>query len=174
MNLDDITRQLRLTTNDFISFCNPIRDDLFFFKPPDTWSIAQNVKHLSISVSRTHLAYNLPKFILKLLVGKPNRISRTYEELVEKYKAKLKQGGKASGPFIPKKIPAGTDKAFLLNQFAAAVESLAVSIEKKWTDPQLDNYLAPHPLLGKITLRELGYFTIHHTSHHLEIIKARL
>ena len=174
MNLDDITRQLRSTTDEFISFCNPIQDTLFFFQPADKWSIAQNVKHLSISVSRTQLAYSLPKFIVRLIAGKPNRISRTYEVLVEKYKTKLMQGGKASGPFIPKNIPAGTDKDFLLKQFAVAVKSLATIIEKKWTDPQLDNYLAPHPLLGKITLRELAYFTIHHTSHHLEIIKARL
>jgi len=47
-------------------------------------------------------------------------------------------------------------------------------IEKKWKEPQLDQYIAPHPLLGKITLRELCYFTIYHTKHHLNIIKERL
>jgi hypothetical protein len=45
------------------------------------------------------------------------------------------------------------------------------AIGSKWKDPQLDKYIAPHPLLGKITLRELGYFTIHHMYHHLESIQ---
>ena len=173
MNLDDITRRLRTSTAEFISFCSTIENDLFFFQPADKWSIVQNVKHLSISVKKTKLVYALPKFIIRLITGKPNRLSRTYDELVEKYNTKLQQGGKASGPFIPKSIPAGVNKGTILKEFSDAMEHLARCMEKKWTDPQLDKYLAPHPLLGKLTLRELGYFTIHHTIHHLEVIKKR-
>ena len=51
------------------------------------------------------------------------------------------------------------------------MDKLAHAIKLKWKDPQLDQYIAPHPLLGKITLRELGYFTIYHTYHHLETIQ---
>ena len=173
MNLDDITNRLRTSAIEFTSVCRQVEDTLFFFQPPDKWSIAQNVKHLSISVKKTKLIYTLPKFIVRLLTGKPNRLSRTYDELVEKYNTKLQQGGKASGSFIPKSIPARVDKEIILKEFSVAMERLAICMEKKWTDPQLDKYLAPHPLLGKITLRELGYFTIHHTTHHLEIIKKR-
>lgn len=54
------------------------------------------------------------------------------------------------------------------------MKKLITAINKNWSDPQLDQYLAPHPLLGKLTLRELGYFTIYHTEHHLNIIKERL
>jgi len=53
------------------------------------------------------------------------------------------------------------------------MQRLANAIERNWTDEKLDNYLAPHPLLGKLTLRELIYFTIYHTEHHLAIIKNR-
>ncbi len=112
--------------------------------------------------------------MIKWVVGKPNRQSRTYQELVDKYKAKLQQGGKASGPFIPKTMLADYGKEKILNEFADSVNRLANCIEKKWTDPQLDKFIAPHPLLGKITLRELGYFTIHHIRHHLQIIKNRV
>jgi hypothetical protein len=51
---------------------------------------------------------------------------------------------------------------------------LANAIDKKWADSQLDQYIVPHPLLGKITLRELCYFTIYHTYHHLAIVKERV
>ena len=37
-------------------------------------------------------------------------------------------------------------------------------------NPVMDNFLIKHPLLGKITLRELCYFTIYHTQHHIKII----
>jgi uncharacterized damage-inducible protein DinB len=72
---------------------------------------------------------------------------------------------------VPKPIAASYGKEKLLNQFAKAMDKMASSVKKKWKDPQPDQYIAPHPLLGKITLRELCYFTIHHTYHHLESIK---
>ena len=62
----------------------------------------------------------------------------------------------------------------MLHVFSGAMNRLAVIIYKKWKDAQLDQYIAPHPLLGKITVRELCYFTIYHTQHHLNIIKERL
>jgi uncharacterized damage-inducible protein DinB len=93
---------------------------------------------------------------------------------VNKYKMKLQQGGRASGRFIPKMISPQTGKENLLRSFAASMTKLNTAIEKKWTDPQLDQYIAPHPLLGKITLRELAFFTIYHTQHHLSIINERL
>ena len=37
----------------------------------------------------------------------------------------------------------------------------------------LDVYILPHPLLGKVTLREMLYFTIHHNEHHLELLQNR-
>ena len=174
MNLDDITRQLRKASAEFITCCSTIEEVRFFYQPADKWSIAQNVKHLIISANKTKLAYSLPKALIRLVTGKPNRTSRSYNELVEKYKFKLEQGGRASSPFIPKTLPSGTVREILLKEFSSVMEKLAHTMEKKWTDPQLDKYLAPHPLLGKITLRELGYFSIHHTFHHMEIIKNRI
>ena len=35
---------------------------------------------------------------------------------------------------------------------------------KELEEEQPDQYLAPHPLMGRITLRELCYFTIYHVS----------
>jgi hypothetical protein len=174
INLDDITREIRTSKDDLLDFCSSVTDALFFFQPAEKWSVAQNVKHLIISTNKTKLVYSLPKFITRRMVGRPNRQSKTYSELVDKYKTKLQKGGRASGPFIPKIVSADYGKERMLNEFADSIKRLSNCIEKKWTDPQLDKYIAPHPLLGKITLRELGYFTIHHIQHHLQIIRNRV
>jgi hypothetical protein len=34
--------------------------------------------------------------------------------------------------------------------------------------------ILPHPLLGKITIREMLYFTAYHVQHHENIIKRDL
>lgn len=171
---EEIIQRLQFASEEFTNFASQISSVQFFHQPKEKWSIAQNVNHLIISANTTRLAFSLPKFIVTLYAGKPNRPSRSYDELVNKYKLKLQQGGRASGRFIPKIISPQTGKENLLQSFTTSMTKLSTAIEKKWTDPLLDQYIAPHPLLGKITLRELAYFTIYHTQHHLSIIKERL
>jgi hypothetical protein len=164
---------LQMANDELITFCNKIDSGKFFFQPADKWSIAQNVTHLTVAARITSLAYRLPKFIVRIYGGKPNRLSRNYDELVAKYKLKLEQGGRASGPFIPKYVPEARGQKNILLDFEDKMKILINAVEKNWQDYQLDKYIAPHPLLGKLTLRELCYFTIHHTYHHLNSIKER-
>ena len=159
---------------EFSSFCSGISNESFFRQPVEKWSVAQNVTHLITSANMTRLAYRLPKFIVRIYGGKPNRPSRSYDELVTKYTLKLEQGGRASGRFVAKLVLAEEGKEKILETFNRSMSHLITSIQKNWNDLQLDLYIAPHPLLGKITLRELCYFTIYHTEHHLHIIKERL
>ena len=173
MSKEEIIKQLENACVRFTEYCSQIDTAAFYFQPGEKWSIAQNVQHLTISANTTKLAFSLPKFIVRIYAGKPNRASRSYDELVSKYKLKLQQGGKASGRFIPQKIRENQGKAAMLETFKKAMNKLKDTINNKWDDSTLDKYIAPHPLLGKITLRELCYFTIYHTYHHLDIIKAR-
>ena len=174
MSKDEIIKELNEACLAFIDYCSNIDTHRFYFQPEEKWSIAQNVEHLIISANTTRLAFSLPKFIVRIYAGKANRASRTYDELVNKYKLKLQQGGKASGRFIPQKVRDTKDKSVILEAYKKAMNKLTGTINNKWDDSNLDNYIAPHPLLGKITLRELCYFTIYHTYHHLDIIKARV
>ena len=170
----EIIEQLAEASKEFSAVCTGINDELFFYQPADKWSIAQNAEHLIIATKNTIPAYTIPKFIVRWYAGKPNRPSRTYDELVAKYKLKLEQGGRAGGRFIPKQVSSEPGKEKIIQSFSNCMNQLASAIEKKWNEPQLDEYIAPHPLLGKITLRELGYFSIYHTYHHLASIKERL
>jgi hypothetical protein len=36
----------------------------------------------------------------------------------------------------------------------------------EYSEVQLDHYILPHPLLGKVTIQEMMYFTIYHAEHH--------
>ena len=86
-------------------------------------------------------------------------------------KLSLLQDGQASGPFIPPFI--GFEKKDeLIKKYAEQKQKLISKIEKQ-NEKDLDVYILPHPLLGKVTLREMLYFTIHHNEHHLESLKNR-
>jgi hypothetical protein len=171
LTIGQIKEELEKARSAFYNYCLALSDEKFFYQPEGKWSPAQQVKHLIIAADNTRLAFALPKFIVRLYAGKPNRASRSYDELVAKYKLKLEQGGKASSRFIPKPILSGYGKQKMIDQFNNSMNKLVQAINSKWKENQLDQYIAPHPLLGKITLRELGYFTIHHTYHHMESIQ---
>jgi len=46
-----------------------------------------------------------------------------------------------------------------------AVNRLCARV-RKYNEQQLDSYILPHPLIGKLTLREMLYFTLYHAEHH--------
>jgi DinB superfamily len=149
-----------------------MEDGRFFHQPEGKWSAAENLGHLILAVKPLNIAFRLPRFILRLLIGKANRPSLSYVDLVAKYQQKLAAGGRASRAFIPKSLPANTDKATLLRNFQN-VNDRFLENSSQWKEEELDIYMLPHPLLGKLTIREMLYFTVYHTQYHHEIIKSR-
>jgi len=155
----------------FNNYISPLDKEQFEATPDDKWSAGQNLDHLIRAIKPLQPAYGLPKFVLRILFGKTNRPSRNYDELVAKYKAKLAAGGRASGPFIPPFI-AFEKKDELIKKYAEQKQKLIAKIQEQ-NEKDLDVYILPHPLLGKVTLREMLYFTIHHNEHHLELLRSR-
>lgn len=77
-------------------------DALFFTKPSNKWSVSNNIKYILIYKNISALAFWLPKFLVRWIGGIPNRPSKTFEELVNKYTLKLAEGGVVTGKFVPK------------------------------------------------------------------------
>ena len=170
-NKSQIISALNENIDAFNNYIAPLTKEQFEVAPDGKWSAGQNLDHLIRAIKPLQLAYGLPKFALRILFGKTNRPSKTYDELVAKYKAKLAAGGRASAPFIPPFIGFET-KDELIIKYTEQKQKLISKIQKQ-NEKDLDVYILPHPLLGKVTLREMLYFTIHHNEHHLETVRSR-
>jgi len=128
------------------------------------WTAGQQLAHIIKSTSPVKTAFSLPPFLLKLVFGKANRPSRTYHELVEKYQSKLASGGKSTARFLPPDV-SFNDREKLISKLQDVIDSLIYKVDK-FSEPELDVLILPHPLLGKLTFREMLYFTIYHVGHH--------
>ncbi len=64
-------------------------------------------------------------------------------------------------------------KEQLTNSLLKIVKDLSKKIDK-YSEVELDEYLLPHPLLGKLTVREMLFFTIHHVEQHQKITLRNL
>ncbi len=168
----EIIQQLRATHQKFCDVVLSLSDEEFISSANGKWTAAQQLDHIYRSVNALNQGLSLPKFIIRLYVGKANRPSKTYDALVAKYKLRLGAGGKAVGRFIPREID-NKEKPVLKEKLINRVESLCKKINR-YSEPQLDYYILPHPLLGKLTLREMLYFTIYHAEHHQNLTLKNL
>jgi hypothetical protein len=169
MDKQNIIKKLTENHEEFIACVSQLSADEFSVSKNEKWTAGQQLEHILLSVKPVSLAFRLPMFLLKLIWGKSNREGRSYDELIARYHAKLANGSKATGPFIPKKVDLhqGQKLKASLNK---EVAKLCKAIEKR-SEEELDQYILPHPLLGKLTLREMLYFTIYHVKHHEKLIE---
>ena len=140
----------------------------FSYAPANKWTAGQQLDHILRSVAPLKMVFGFPKLLIGLLFGKANRPSKTYAELIGKYHLKLARGGRASGRFIPQAITFSR-KEQLSKALLITVKKLTTRLDG-FSEQQLDRYILPHPLLGKLTLREMMYFTIYHVEHHQRLV----
>lgn len=147
------------------------RDALFWEqKPEGKWTAGQHIIHLVQSTKPLLKAVSLPGFLLKWKFGTSNRPSRTYDQVVSRYLEKLSAAQGLVSPFSSKMpdSPAG-EKARWLGELSQLNDKLNLKTSKL-TDKQLDTLLVPHPLLGKMTLREILMWNTFHTEHHRRVL----
>jgi hypothetical protein len=165
MNRTEITIILQQNHTVFIDFIASLEEEALQKAIPGKWNAAEQMEHVYLCLRPIVLAFRLPKFMLPLLFGKANRESKSHETLVQAYQNKLQQGGKAPEVFVPKSPATLRATQKRIRQVHSLVNSLTHQIDK-YSEVDLDQMILPHPLLGKITLREMGYFAAYHVAHH--------
>ncbi len=165
MSNEEIVEQLNLTHREFTKQLISLDAASFHYHHMNKkWNAGQQLEHIIMSVLPLTKALQLPHFILVWLFGKSNRTSKTYEQLVAKYQSKLQAGGAAPAKFLPKEI-AFEKLSEKIVQLHKLVDKL-IKQTQNLNDKQMDTYILPHPLLGKITLHEMLFFTVYHVQHH--------
>lgn len=172
MNKQEIIQRLHAQYGQFCELAQNLSPEAFIFHQEGKWSAAQQLDHLNRSVRPVVLGLSLPSFLLRLVFGRAKHASRDYDTLVKTYQNALAKGGKSPKAYEPK-VPGEGFQSFgteRLMQMIAGLDRLLESL----SEADLDTLQAPHPLLGKLTLRELMYFTIYHAQHHQRNVEMGL
>jgi uncharacterized damage-inducible protein DinB len=154
------------------TFFSELPNEKFYEHSADVWSARDNLVHLNKSVAPVVTALSLPKLLLLVSFGKAKRQSRSFEEIRETYQGKLKDGAKATGRFVPDE-KSGKEKEELLKKWQKISDKLIAALNK-WSEEDLDKYRLPHPILGKLTVREMLFFTLYHNTHHVNNVRKLL
>ncbi len=169
MNSSELRSRLQAAHSEFATSLMGMSDEVFVQPTaPGKWTPGQHLDHLCRSVFPVLLAMRLPGWLRRSVFGKANRPSRSYDELLSRYHQRLAQGGRASGPYVPGAIPLQRREGLLrrLAKLARQLDRATARLD----EATLDREILPHPLLGKLTLREMLYFTAFHADHHERLL----
>lgn len=133
------------------------------------WSVGQNLQHVNIGLSRLNNYLALPKSSIATNFGLSSRVSKSNETMSKVFRNAFENGVKSTDSFNPDEN-LQTNIEELINQGKDLLKSFNSNLEN-WSEDELETYNCPHPFLGKITVREILYFTIYHVQHHHETIK---
>ena len=163
MNKHELKQNLNFHHSRFTEYLGSLPSERLNLPLESKWSPLQQLDHIIKSISPVTMAFSQPAFLLRIIFGAANRPSRSYEVLIEKYQSKLAAGGKAPPRFVPAPVSSSLNE--LSGRLTKKVNLLSEKIDS-FSEEQLDKLILPHPLLGKLTLREMLYFSIYHVQHH--------
>ncbi|QTE23497.1 DinB family protein [Polaribacter cellanae] len=173
MNKDAIVDLLEEKHSNLLEWLNKQPEELWEKGPEGKWTTAQQVQHLVDSLQLLNNVLSYPRFFLKHKFGTCNRETRDYDAIVKNYQKKLMKNKETAVAFNKKlKKPLLKNRKRLLNRLQIQQKKLQYKI-RKISDLNLDTLVIPHPLMGKMTIREIIMWTAHHTEHHTNILKEK-
>lgn len=141
----------------------------------EKWSPAEHARHLAKSVFAVARGLEMPQWLLLLRFGWHRGGSRSFDEVVAIYHAALGAGATA-GRFTPSPQPAPSAPDAWREQVLAKWRSASTKLHDlipRWSEAALDRVRLPHPVLGKLTVREMLFFTLYHNAHHVRRVAER-
>jgi uncharacterized damage-inducible protein DinB len=167
MEKDRIPELLEEKYQTLISWLEQQPADHWESGPEGKWTTGQVVKHLLQSITPLNAAMSLPKFILKYKYGVSNREVRDYDSVVRRYRERLEEArGITYRRSRQMKVPSIKEKRYLLGRLQVESKKLQYKTAKRWNDRQLNTLILPHPLMGKMPVREMVMWTAYHVEHH--------
>jgi hypothetical protein len=164
MDKPTIIELLTRNYNSFITYINGLTTEEYLFSYRQKWAAGQQLNHIVLCIKPLLQVFSLDSATIAQNFGSTNRPGVSYDELLETYLGKLKEGGKAPDRFVPE-IGDVDKRKVLAESLGKMVKDLCSKIEG-FTEQELDSLCIPHPLLGNLTMREMLFNVIYHVQHH--------
>ncbi len=173
-NRREIIEALEHAHEDAVEYWSGYATPEFFAPMGSRWSAAEHVRHLTRAMSPLLPVLRVPRAALRFAFGAATTPSRSYADMERAYVAVLSNGGTA-GRFAPppdRHAPDVVRRNAIMDAHSETLRGMTQAMER-WSEAQLDAHRLPHPLLGKLTVREMMLFTLLHNQHHVQVAEQR-
>ncbi|GAB3954179.1 DinB family protein [Spirosoma harenae] len=154
----------------FIDLANVLSEDQFRANTSDKWSVAEVMQHLYLSARPVARLMTGPREVM-IQWGRVESPTQNYNEVALTYQNVLGKGLKAPAMASPRPEDMAVEKQVIIDRFIGVYQALDDAINS-WSEEELDEYSMPHPALGKLSVRQMLFFTSIHTQHHFRLLPA--
>lgn len=149
-----------------IQYVDNLDSEEFIYIYNNKWSAAQQLKHILLTLMPfpkilSSKAYMTEKF------GTIDRPTWDYQKVFDNY---LKTDRKSPEQFVPDTVILFDQKQEIISNIQHHVEIILILLNN-YSEEELDSLSIPHPLLGKLTIREMFYLMSYHPLHHLKQVE---
>jgi len=173
-NRRQIIEALESVHEDGVEYWARFDTPAFFASMGAHWSAAEHVRHLTRSMAPLLPVLRMPRVALRVAFGSPTSPSRSVEQIAASYALALAAGGTA-GRYTPspeKESGGDVRRNAIMDHHSETLRGLTQAMER-WSEAELDAHRLPHPLLGRLTVREMMLFALLHNRHHVEVAERR-
>lgn len=149
-------------------YLNSLTDKQFVFSLNGQWTAGQQFHHVYLTLLPFPKILPSKEFILQKF-GKIDRQLWSYNTVIENY---FKTSRQAPQQYLPEQVNPEQRETITTD-----LHKILLNIQEllgQYTDEELDYLVIPHPLLGKLTIREIFYLMTYHANHHLKLTKLNL
>lgn len=152
-----------------MDYINQLDEQQFTSGFNSKWTAGQHLKHILLTIVPFPGAL-ASKTVLLEKFGVVDRPTWNYETVLENY---AKTSLKAPDQFLPGDEITPDAKGELNAELLEVLENIHSELNK-YTEEELDTLVLPHPLLGKLTIREMFYLMGYHPLHHQKQLESML
>jgi hypothetical protein len=169
MKKQELISQFYQNHQELINYVSSLPAAAFTYSHNQKWSAGQQLKHVYLTLtpfpkalaSKEHIAQNF---------GKADRPTWDYDTVLKNYHKTSLQAPERFHPEALVGIEAKSQIITEMEETLAAIQNLLTT----YSEEELDSLLLPHPLLGKLTIREMFYLMTYHPINHLKQIEKML
>lgn len=173
MHKDRIADLLEEKYHTLLNWLEEQDDEKWTQGPEDKWTTGQQALHLLQSIKPLNDILSMPRFFFKYIFGTTNRDLSDYETIVNRYLERLEEFKvNPAKPSKKLKVPKIQDKRYLLTRLQVESKKLQYKT-RRISDKNLDTLVLPHPIMGKMPIREILMWTAYHVEHHTKQLQEK-
>lgn len=168
MHRDEIADLLEEKYHVLLDWLEHQDDEKWMYGPTNKWTEGQQALHLLKSIKPLNDVLSMPRFMFKYTLGTANREPREYDAIVSDYLEKLENYKKTTTKSRKKlNVPKIQDKRYILTRLQVESKKLQYKT-RRISDKNLDTLVLPHPIMGKILIREMLMWCAFHAEYHFK------
>lgn len=139
--------------------------------PENKWTTGQHALHLLKSIKPLNDILSMPRFMFRYTLGTTQQKPRDYATIADNYLELLEVFKKNTNkPRKKLKVPKIQDKRYLLTRLQVESKKLQYKT-RRISDRNLDTLVLPHPVMGKLQIREILMWTAFHVEYHTKQLR---